>query len=128
MSYLIQITGLVPKTKLRSFLYQSANNYTLSGYITDKGTSIILDISGNKENIQAFFKCLSNFPLQTAKISKIIAKKSECNKRSGVFILKDEGESNLKPAQPHPTYDKTFGQATATLLIKEGLYVPCNSR
>lgn len=102
LSYLIQICGLVQGVGMRPFVYKTAKTQNLTGFVKNKGSSVSIAVSGEKQEIDQFlFELTHNLPfnakindLKITPIAKLdfedfkITSSSE-DKTSNGFILPD---------------------------------------
>ena len=71
LSYQIQIQGLVQGVGMRPFIYKTAKSLHLTGFVQNKGSCVIINISGEKGNINCFlFKLTHDLP-SNARIDKL---------------------------------------------------------
>lgn len=98
----IEITGIIQGVGFRPFIYRIAVKNMLNGYVKNDGAMVIIDIEGDKENIDAFIKDVRrNLPevalIESIHISqKPLAgytdfriEKSGCNAKTKTFISPD---------------------------------------
>ncbi|MDD4493549.1 MAG: carbamoyltransferase HypF [Eubacteriales bacterium] len=71
LSYLIQIQGLVQGVGMRPFIYKTARSLNLTGFVQNKGACVIINISGEKGNINSFLYKLTHDLPSNARIDKL---------------------------------------------------------
>lgn len=69
--YLIRIYGLVQGVGMRPFLYKTAKSLYLTGAVKNKGASVVIAVSGNKQEIDKFIFELKHNPPPNARIDDI---------------------------------------------------------
>jgi len=71
MHYFVQIWGLVQGVGMRPFIYKMAKKFNLVGFVKNQGASVVINISGEKSNIDNFINTLTNNPPNNAKVDRI---------------------------------------------------------
>ncbi|KAF5059430.1 Carbamoyltransferase HypF [anaerobic digester metagenome] len=59
-SLMIQIHGIVQGVGMRPFLYKTANAFQLTGFVKNKGASVVIVLSGEPEAMDGFLNELTN--------------------------------------------------------------------
>jgi hydrogenase maturation protein HypF len=74
--YSIKITGIVQGVGFRPFVYNLAKSLYLNGWVSNKGSNVIIDVEGEKKALESFVAALKNNapPLSRLKSIEI----SEC--------------------------------------------------
>lgn len=70
-NYLVQIWGLVQGVGMRPFIYRIATSFHLTGFVKNQGASVVMHISGRKENISEFLHMLTQNHPKNARIEKM---------------------------------------------------------
>ncbi|WP_234123604.1 carbamoyltransferase HypF [Clostridium hydrogenum] len=102
--YLVNIYGIVQGVGFRPFVYKTAKQYGILGWVNNSGGSVTIDFTGTAGNIKAFIITIVKNPPTPAVIKKINCKsleylkyedfeiKESSNKTSTIkFIPKDMG-------------------------------------
>lgn len=63
--------GLVQGVGMRPFIYRTANALNLTGFVQNKGTCVIINISGEKDSINSFLYKLTHDLPSNARIDKL---------------------------------------------------------
>ncbi|MEG1871008.1 MAG: acylphosphatase, partial [Peptostreptococcaceae bacterium] len=69
--YLIKICGIVQGVGFRPYVYNSAVDKDLKGWVGNEGSSLIIDIEGEKSSIKNFLLKIIKQPPNMAEIRKI---------------------------------------------------------
>ncbi|WP_312059259.1 Sua5/YciO/YrdC/YwlC family protein [Anaerotignum sp.] len=70
-SLMIQIHGIVQGVGMRPFLYKTANAFHLSGFVKNKGASVLIVLSGEQRDMDGFLYELTNNPPPNAVLHHI---------------------------------------------------------
>lgn len=71
MRYIVKIYGIVQGVGFRPFIYNKANDFKISGYVKNIGGAVLIDCSGERENIKQFMLHIIKKPPKLAKIEKV---------------------------------------------------------
>lgn len=70
-SFFIQIHGIVQGVGMRPFIYKTAKSLHLTGFVKNKGASVVIIVSGGQFEIDKFLYALKNNPPSNAIIHEI---------------------------------------------------------
>lgn len=70
-SLMIQVHGIVQGVGMRPFLYKTANAFHLTGFVKNKGASVVIVLSGEQRAMDGFLYELTNNPPPNAVIHQI---------------------------------------------------------
>lgn len=89
--YKIFLTGIVQGVGFRPFVYRIANLFCLKGWVNNQSSMVVIDIEGEKSNINFFLNMIIENPPELAKIKgiKIHSKKP---KSYSMFSIVDSKE------------------------------------
>lgn len=110
--YTVYITGIVQGVGMRPHIYKMAKQLNLGGWVSNQGTSVVMEIAGSKNSIGEFLTSLLEKPPSGAQICNIKIKSeryAECNSFS---ILSSSADNHLQGFIPPDT-------ATCDECIKE---------
>jgi len=91
--YIVHITGIVQGVGMRPYIYKTAKQRDLGGWVSNQGTSVVMEISGSKKSIREFLIALLKNPPSGAKISNIKIK-AECYEKYNSFSIIDSSTDN----------------------------------
>ncbi|MBP2031699.1 hydrogenase maturation protein HypF [Clostridium algifaecis] len=91
--YLLKIYGIVQSIGFRPFVYNKAKKYKIQGWVNNSGGSVVIDLTGTKENIKKFIlDIIKNPPIQA------VIEKVECSTLKYYnyhnFIIKESLKNN----------------------------------
>lgn len=84
--YTVHITGIVQGVGMRPYIYKTAKQHGLGGWVSNHGTAVVMDIAGGKKAIGEFLKALLENPPSGSKINDIKIK-SDCYKAYNNFSI-----------------------------------------
>lgn len=84
--YTVYITGIVQGVGMRPYIYKIAKQLGLGGWVSNQGSSVVMEIAGSKKSIREFLTTLLEKPPSNAKISNIKVK-SECYEEYSSFSI-----------------------------------------
>lgn len=70
-SLMIQVHGIVQGVGMRPFLYKTANAFHLTGFVKNKGASVVIVLSGEQRDMDGFLYELTNNPPPNAVLHRI---------------------------------------------------------
>lgn len=73
----IEIKGIVQGVGFRPFIYNLARKRNLKGWVNNTANGVVIDIEGEKDNINDFIMQIKNNPPLLSKINKILIKNKE---------------------------------------------------
>jgi hydrogenase maturation protein HypF len=91
--YTIQISGIVQGVGMRPHIYKSASQLGLSGWVSNQGTTVVVEVAGSKKSIGDFLTALLENPPVGAQISNIKIK-SECYENHNSFSIISSSRHN----------------------------------
>ncbi|MFZ5986410.1 MAG: carbamoyltransferase HypF [Bacillota bacterium] len=101
--YTVHITGIVQGVGMRPHIYKAAKHQGLGGWVSNQGTSVVMEIAGSKKNIREFLTALLENPPSGAKISDIKVK-YECYEAYNDFsIINSSTDNQLQGLTPPDT-------------------------
>ncbi|MDU1350125.1 carbamoyltransferase HypF [uncultured Clostridium sp.] len=102
--YIVKLYGLVQGVGFRPYVYNVAIDFNLKGWVSNEGSSLIIDIEGEKEDIKEALVKIIKTPPPISQIRKVLAKKeailnykkftirnSKNSEKSYKFLLPDIG-------------------------------------
>ena len=98
MRYIVKIYGIVQGIGFRPFIYNKANEFKINGYVKNIGGAVLIDCSGERENIKQFMFHIIKKPPELAKIEKVqcIPIKEDLqaakNINKGNFVIKESND------------------------------------
>lgn len=84
--YTVHITGIVQGVGMRPYIYKTAKQYNLRGWVSNHGTVVVMEIAGSKKAIGEFLKVLLKNTPSGSKINNIKIK-SNCYKAYDGFSI-----------------------------------------
>jgi hydrogenase maturation protein HypF len=93
-SHLVQIWGLVQGVGMRPFIYKTAKLFNLTGFVKNKGASVIIHISGEKNDITDFINMITLYPPSNARIEGMQETPLETKDYSDFSILNSSADQN----------------------------------
>lgn len=91
--YILKIYGIVQSVGFRPFVYNRAKKFKITGWINNSGGSVVIDLTGTKENIKNFILDIIKNPPAQAVIEKV-----ECSTLKYYdyhnFIIKESLKNN----------------------------------
>jgi hydrogenase maturation protein HypF len=76
--YLLNIVGIVQGVGYRPYVYCKAQQFDMKGYVSNKGSSIVMDVEGESRNMKAFLLSVIKQPPKLAMIEKIHLLQRDC--------------------------------------------------
>jgi hydrogenase maturation protein HypF len=76
--YEIRIWGTVQGVGFRPFVHRLANNYNLSGFVSNDGSSVRIVINAEEKQLEEFLQDIKNFKPQSSEIVRIDVKEKAC--------------------------------------------------
>ena len=102
--YIVKLYGLVQGVGFRPYVYNVAIDFNLKGWVSNEGSSLIIDIEERKEDIKEALVKIIKTPPPISQIRKVLAKKeailnykkftirnSKNSEKSYKFLLPDIG-------------------------------------
>jgi len=102
--FIVRLYGLVQGVGFRPYVYNVAIDFNLKGWVSNEGSSLILDIEGEKQDIKNGLIKIIKTPPPISQIKKVTAKKetpyhykdftirsSKSNNENSKFLLPDIG-------------------------------------
>lgn len=71
MRYIIKIYGIVQGVGFRPFVYRNAYDFKIYGYVQNIGGAVLIDCSGERNNLKSFLLEIIRNPPSLAKIEKV---------------------------------------------------------
>lgn len=101
--YTVHITGIVQGVGMRPHIYKTAKQLGLGGWVSNRGTAVVMEIAGSKKTIRVFLTALlENLP-SGAKINSIKIK-CECYEAyNGFSIVNSSTDKRLQGFIPPDT-------------------------
>lgn len=69
--YFVQIYGLVQGIGYRPYIYKTAKELNIKGWVNNFGSSVVIDIEGKEERVKEFLKRVVKEPPKLGKIQKV---------------------------------------------------------
>jgi hydrogenase maturation protein HypF len=91
--YIIHIYGIVQGVGFRPFVYNSAGELKLGGYVRNVGASVLIDVEGDASEVRSFINKVVKSPPPLAEIEKISIRKLEIEGYKSFEIMKSSVES-----------------------------------
>jgi len=89
----IDINGIVQGVGFRSFIYQLALKYHLSGFVLNSSDGVTIEIEGNRGDIDSFWDILRSSPPPLCRIDTISISKIKLQ-QSDQFLIKESNSSS----------------------------------
>lgn len=86
--YVIKIYGIVQGVGFRPYVYNLAIKNSVKGWVSNEGSSLVIDIEGSREKIRKVLLAIVKNPPTMAKIKRIKGKRQEVVSYSN-FIIKE---------------------------------------
>jgi hydrogenase maturation protein HypF len=93
LSYNISVTGLIQGVGFRPFVYRTANQFHLDGYVRNTNENVVIVVSGNENDIQQFVTALKNEKPRAAVIDEIVIVQTDEFLQSGFSIVPSDNIS-----------------------------------
>ncbi|TAH70161.1 MAG: carbamoyltransferase HypF [Anaerolineaceae bacterium] len=90
--YLVHISGIVQGVGMRPYIYNTAKKHKLGGFVSNQGSSVSIEISGNKVDIHKFLVELLEKPPIGSMIDKVKIKPMDGDTSDGFFIIDSSRE------------------------------------
>lgn len=91
--YIVHVTGIVQGVGMRPYIYKTAKQLNLGGWVSNQGTAVVMEIAGSKKTIRKFLTALLENPPSGAKINNIKIK-SECYEAYNSFSIINSSTDN----------------------------------
>lgn len=101
--YTVHIGGIVQGVGMRPHIYKTARQLGLGGWVSNQGTSIIMEIAGSKKAIREFITALLENPPSSAKISNIKIKSKHYKAYKSFSIINSSIENQFQGFIPPDT-------------------------
>ncbi len=88
----VVITGIVQGVGFRPFVYRTAKQYSLNGYIRNAGNSVELLLDGDEKKIQSFLRGLKREHPPMADVQEIVVMNTEASERFEDFVILKSSE------------------------------------
>ena len=69
--YAIRVFGIVQGVGYRPYIYNKANFFNIKGWVSNQGSSVVMDIEGEKNNIKEFLLQIVKKPPSLARVEKV---------------------------------------------------------
>jgi len=69
--YFLKVEGIVQGVGYRPYVYNQAINFNIRGWVSNKGSALIVDLEGEAKNIKGFLTKIIKEPPKLANIEKI---------------------------------------------------------
>ncbi|HEX3076866.1 MAG TPA: carbamoyltransferase HypF, partial [Lachnospiraceae bacterium] len=76
--YLLNIVGIVQGVGYRPYVYCKAQQFDMKGYVSNKGSSLVIDVEGESRNMKAFLLSIIKQPPKLAMIERVHLLRMEC--------------------------------------------------
>jgi hydrogenase maturation protein HypF len=86
----VHVYGIVQGIGFRPFIYRLAKRLDLSGYVRNNSTGVLIEIQGEKNNIDYFIKTLKNYPPPLAQLTAIKTRTVAVKNETGFKIIKSK--------------------------------------
>jgi len=87
------VSGVVQGVGFRPFVYQLADKYTLSGFVSNSGKGVSIEVEGSAEDIKAFYEALVTMPPPLARIESCEKEEIMLQESEG-FIIQASSQSD----------------------------------
>jgi len=94
--YRILIKGRVQGVGFRPTCFRYANEFNLSGYVCNTSEGVLIEIEGEKENMERFIKKIKNFPPPRAEIKEIDIERINLKNEKGFKIIESKEDLDIK--------------------------------
>ena len=91
--YLVDIHGIVQGVGFRPFVYHSARELKLYGYVSNIGGSVFIDVEGETAELKRFINKIVKTPPPLAQIERINIRKESMKGYQQFDIIKSSGEN-----------------------------------
>jgi hydrogenase maturation protein HypF len=87
----IEINGIVQGVGFRPFVYRTANQYRLTGFVTNTTTGVLIEAEGREKDITGFIETVQQTPPVRSRITQLSVQKIPNRGDSGFTILQSTG-------------------------------------
>ncbi len=101
--YSVHISGIVQGVGMRPYIYKIARQFHLGGWVSNQGTSVVVEIAGRKECIHGFLTVLLKNQPQGAKISSIKIEAGDYTRYKDFSIITSTAKGSLQGFIPPDT-------------------------
>lgn len=91
--YTVHITGIVQGVGMRPYIYKTAKQLGLGGWVSNQGAAVVMELAGSKKAIQDFLTALLQNPPFGTQISNIKIK-PECYEAYNDFFIMNSSTDN----------------------------------
>ena len=87
----IEINGIVQGVGFRPFVYRTAKQYRLSGFVTNTTKGVLIEVEGLEDDMTRFIQTVQQTPPVRSRITQLSVKKIPNQSDSGFTILQSTG-------------------------------------
>ncbi|WP_392486045.1 carbamoyltransferase HypF [Haloimpatiens sp. FM7315] len=95
VAYRAKIYGIVQGVGFRPYVYKKAKEFSISGFVNNMDSFLIVTAEGTKEKVKDFFLDIVKKPPELAKIEKVEIRKEEIKAFTN-FTIRESENSNTK--------------------------------